>query len=72
RVIDTNQTLEGKDIIQLFMGRDSYSVGMLSFRAAFSDGSRGIYLAEVKAPISPTTPQKVPIGALFLLLDESK
>lgn len=69
RVIDTNQTLEGKDVIQLFMGRDSYSVGMLSFRAVFSDGSRGIYLAEVKAPKAP---QRAPTGALFLLLDESK
>jgi hypothetical protein len=35
RVIDTDDMLESKDIIQLFMGRDSYSLGMLSFRAVF-------------------------------------
>jgi len=67
RIIDTNDTLEGKDIIQLFMGRDSYSLGMLGFRAVFSDGSRGIYLA--KAPRSSTT-GSLPTGALFILLDE--
>jgi len=46
RVIDTNDTLEGEDVIQLIMGRDSYSEGILSFQAVFSDGRRGIYLAE--------------------------
>ena len=67
RVIDTNDTLEGKDVTQLFMGRDSYAAGMLGFRAVFSDGSRGIYLA--KAPrISPTV--ALPTGALLLLLNE--
>jgi hypothetical protein len=45
RVIDTNDTLEGEDVTQLFMGRDSYSEGMLSFQAVFFDGRRGIYLA---------------------------
>ena len=68
RVIDTNNTLEGKDVTQVFMGRDSYSVGMLSFRAVFSDGSRGIYLAK-PPPIIPTG-GALPTGALFLLLDE--
>jgi hypothetical protein len=72
RVIDTNQTLNGKDINQLFMGMDSYAMGMLSFRAGFTDGSRGIYLAYVAGVKPPTTQQEVPIGALFLLLDESK
>ena len=67
RVIDTNNTLEGKDVIQVFMGRDSYSVGMLGFRVFFSDGSRGIYLANAQR-ISPTV--ALPTGALFLLLDE--
>ena len=67
RVIDTNDTLEGKDVTQLFMGRDSYAVGMLGFRAVFSDGSRGIYLA--KAQRRPPT-STFPTGALFLLLDE--
>jgi hypothetical protein len=66
RVIDTNNTLEGKDVTQVFMGRDSYSVGMLSFRATFSDGSRGIYLANAPR-IFPTG---APTGALFILLDE--
>ncbi len=46
RVIDTNDTLEGEDVTQLFMGRDSYSEGMLSFQAVFFDGRRGIYLAK--------------------------
>jgi hypothetical protein len=67
RVIDFNDTLEGKDIIQLFMGRDSYSVGMLGFRAVFSDGSQGIYLAI--APRSSST-GALPTGALIILLDE--
>ena len=67
RVIDTNDTLEGKDVTQVFMGRDSYSVGMLSFRAVFSDGSRGIYLA--KAPQSSPT-GALPTGPLIILLDE--
>ena len=65
RVIDTNQTLEAKDITQLFMGRDSYAVGKLGFRVAFSDGSRAIYLAKAKLAA------KLPVGALFILLDES-
>ena len=47
RVIDTNDTLEGEDVTQLFMGRDSYSEGMLAFQAVFFDGRRGIYLAKV-------------------------
>ena len=67
RVIDTNDTLEGKDVTQVFMGRDSYAVGMLGFQAVFSDGSRGIYLA--KAQRRPPT-STFPTGALFLLLDE--
>ena len=67
RIIDTNDTLEGKDLTQVFMGRDSYSVGMLSFRAVFSDGSRGIYLA--KAPRNSPT-GALPTAPLFLLLDE--
>ena len=67
RVIDTNDTLEGKDVSQLFMGRDSYAVGMLSFRAVFADGSRGIYLATAQR-ISPAS--TIPTGALFLLLDQ--
>jgi hypothetical protein len=46
RVIDTNDTLEGEDIIQVFMGRDSYSEGMLGFQAVFPDERRGIYLAK--------------------------
>ena len=41
RVIDTNDTLEGKDVTQVFMGRDSYSVGMLSFRAVFFRRKQG-------------------------------
>jgi hypothetical protein len=45
-VIDTNDTLEGEDVTQLFMGRDSYAEGMLSFQAVFANGRRGIYLAE--------------------------
>jgi hypothetical protein len=67
RVIDTNNTLAGKDVTQLFMGRDSYAVGMLGFRAVFSDGSRGIYLA--KAPQSSPA-GALPIGPLIILLDE--
>ena len=46
RVIDTNDTLEGEDVTQLFMGRDSYAEGMLSFQAVFANGRRGLYLAE--------------------------
>jgi len=45
-VIDTDTPLEGKDVTQLFIGRDSYSLEMLGFLAVFSDGSRGIYLAK--------------------------
>ena len=67
RVIDTNDTLEGKDVTQVFMGRDSYSVGMLAFRAVFSDGSQGIYLATAQRS-SPTV--VLPTGTLLLLLDE--
>lgn len=66
RVIDTDDTLEGKDITQLFMGlgRDSFSQERLGFLAVFADGSRGIYLAK---------PQKrFPIDAIRLLLDDSK
>jgi len=62
RVIDTNDALETKDVTQLSMGRDSYSLGALGFLAVFSDGSRGIYLAKA--------PGRFPTGALFLLLDE--
>lgn len=62
RVIDTNDSLDTKDITQLSMGRDSYSRGTLGFLAVFSDSSRGIYLA--------IAPGRFPTGALFLLLDE--
>jgi hypothetical protein len=69
RVIDTDTPLEGKDVIQLFMGRDSYATGKLGFLAVFSDGSRGIYLA--KKPQVAQTPNKYPVGEIFLLLDDS-
>jgi hypothetical protein len=61
RVIDINNTLDGKNVTQLIMGRNSYSRGILGFLAVFSDDSRGIYLAKA--------PQKFPTGALFILLD---
>jgi hypothetical protein len=67
RVIDTDTPLEGKDVIQLFMGRDSYATGKLGFLAVFSDGSRGIYLAKKLRIVS--APNKIPVGAIFLLLD---
>jgi hypothetical protein len=67
RVIDTSDTLEGKDVTQVFMGRDSYSLRMLGFRAVFFDGSRRIYLA--KAPRNVPT-GALPTGALFILLDQ--
>ena len=62
RVIDFNDTLEGKDISDLFIGRDSYTTGKLAFRALFADGSRGIYLAKASASYAS--------GAIFLLLGE--
>lgn len=70
RVIDTDTPLEGKDVTQLFMGRDSYATGRLGFLAVFSDGSRGIYLAQKSQIASPSN--KFPVGAIFLLLDDSK
>ncbi len=69
RVIDTDTSLDGKDVIQLFMGRDSYATGKLGFLAVFSDGSRGIYLA--KKPQIASSPNQFPVGAIFLLLDDS-
>ena len=68
RVIDTDTPLEGKDVIQLFMGRDSYVRGRLGFLAVFSDGSRGIYLAQKPRVVS--APTNLPVGAIFLLLDD--
>jgi len=62
KVIDTNDSLDGKDITQLSMGRDSYSSGTLGFMAVFSDGSQGIYLAK--------PPNRFPGGAMILLLDD--
>ena len=41
RVIDTNDTLEGEDVTQLFMGRDSYADGMLSFSGCFCKRQTG-------------------------------
>jgi hypothetical protein len=67
RVIDINDTLEGEDITQLFMGRDSYAEGMLAFQAGFPNGRRGIYLAK-----APPRPGSSIGGALILLLDESE
>jgi hypothetical protein len=69
RVIDTNSTLEGKDVIQVFMGRDSYAKGKLAFLTVFSDGSRGIYLAKAPGQF-PAAPRQLPPGALILLLDK--
>jgi hypothetical protein len=37
--------------------------------AVFSDGSRGIYLAKKLRIVS--APNKIPVGAIFLLLDDS-
>ena len=58
RVIDTNDTLAGREVTQLFMGRDSYSLGILGFRAVFSGGSEEIYLGN--------SPRSSPTGALFI------
>ena len=72
RVIDTNDTLDGKDVVQLFMGRDSYAYGRLGFRAVFSDGSRAIYLARAvrevpPLPSRPAAPGSTLQGVLLLL-----
>jgi hypothetical protein len=46
----------------------SSATGRLGFLAVFSDGSRGIYLAQ-KSRIA-SAPNKIPVGAIFLLLDD--
>ncbi len=51
KVIDTTDSLDGKTIQTLEMGREGLSEGQIAFRAIFSDLSSGIYL---------TTPTCVP------------
>ena len=46
KVIDVSDTLDGKSILSLIFRNDSLDNDKLAFLANFSDGSRGIYLAE--------------------------
>jgi hypothetical protein len=58
KVVDLEDTLDGKDIVALVFGREGLSQGRLVFQAAFADGSEGIYLASA-----------VPLpGALWLFM----
>jgi hypothetical protein len=45
RVIDTSMTLEGKSILNLSTWHQGVSGNRIAFWAAFTDGSRGIYVA---------------------------
>ena len=67
RIIDTGDTLDGKDITQLEIGRDSYSRGYLAFRVRFADGSRAIYMAKLDKGA-----QIVPTAVQLLLLNKSE
>lgn len=52
KLIDKNDTLDGKTIALLFIGSHSLSAGNVAFGAVFDDGSRGIYLASEQNAVS--------------------
>jgi hypothetical protein len=45
KVIDVNDTLDDKDVMDLKMGRASTDSNQIAFVASFADGSQGVYLA---------------------------
>lgn len=47
KVVDLNSRLDGKRISSLSLGRDAINAGSLTFTAIFTDGSRGIYRADL-------------------------
>jgi len=53
KLIDVNDTLDGKNVNQLGMGPQALSGNRIAFLAGFGDGSEGIYVAE---PIATAVP----------------
>ncbi len=47
KVIDLNNSLDGKTLAHLFLGYEAVSGNQIAFAAQFADGSRGIYVAQV-------------------------
>ena len=47
KVIDLNNSLDGKTLAHLFLGYEAVSGNQMAFAAQFIDGSRGIYVAQV-------------------------
>ncbi|MGZ4970661.1 MAG: hypothetical protein ACXWE4_10590 [Methylobacter sp.] len=47
KIIDTSDVLDGKTITELFFGHEGLSGNQLAFVANFSDGTTGIYKAEI-------------------------
>ena len=47
KIIDLNDTLDGKNLSSFLRGRESLSGGSVAFLATFTDGSQGIFRAEV-------------------------
>jgi hypothetical protein len=46
KVIDVNDSLNGKTLTHLFLGYEAVSGNQIAFAAQFADGSRGIYVAQ--------------------------
>jgi len=55
KVIDLNDSLDGKTLTHLFLGYEAVSGNQIVFAVQFADGSRGIYVAQVKQDECPNS-----------------
>jgi len=53
KVIEEGDNLDGKTVIAFFLGRESLSGNSIAFEALFTDGSLGIFIAELVSPPPP-------------------
>lgn len=51
RVIEATQTLDGKTLSSLSVGRDGIDNGVLAFRAFFTDSTQGLYTVDITSLI---------------------
>jgi len=63
-IIDLDDTLEGKSLRELHIGRESLSGGRVVFRARFTDDSESLYIATIP---EPATVAFLALGGLAVL-----
>lgn len=63
KVIDLNDTLDGKSIKYLYLWPEGLSGNQIAFHAVFSDGSEGIYVATITPEMDVLIDEEFPLDA---------